>query len=655
MCDLPVRFLELFAHWPDAAFLVEVTAEGRFKCAAFNAAEERLIGVSDEQARGRYVEEILGEKTASPVVENFRRCVETAQPISYEEDVDLPAGRRQCATTLVPVLDAQGRVHRIVGHARDITEELAASRGLRASEESLRLLTDNIREVFWVVDPATSQVRYVSPAYEVIWGRSCESLRSEPRSWIDAVHLEDRARVEESFARQKDGPTETTYRIVRPDGSERWIRDRSFPVGDALRGVRKVVGLAEDVTSLVRAEERVRQADKFDALGRLAGGVAHDFNNLLAVIMSYVDLTLTGRPLDTQQYEDLTTVKRTAESAAELTRQLLTFSRQQVMQPRLVDVGRAILGMERLLQRVLLDDAEIVLRVAPVTAAVRIDPNQLEQVVMNLAINARDAMPSGGRLVIDVAEVVVRAEDPGHRADSVPPGRYVRLVVCDDGTGMTPETRARIFEPFFTTKERGRGTGLGLAIVFGIVERAGGIIQVTSAPGQGTSFTIHLPAAETLAGAPGPSSMAAPPVSGSGTILLVEDDTRVRAAARSILSRSGYAVIEAGNAGEALLICEQHPQSIDLLLTDVVMPRMSGPQLARRLSPLRPEMKVIYTSGYALEAEAIQGAIGPGDVFIAKPFTPLELTQRVRETLTDSRCPGQTGSTPPPNGSPACS
>jgi signal transduction histidine kinase len=444
--------------------------------------------------------------------------------------------------------------------------------------------------------------------------------------------LEDRARVEDNLGRQREMATETTYRIVRPDGSTRWIRDRSFPVRDASGHVRRVVGLAEDVTTLVKTEERLRQAARLDALGRLAGGVAHDFNNLLCVMLSYVDLILGSPGLSAQQREDLGVVRDAGASASALTRQLLTFSQQQTAQPRSIDVGRALAGLERILRRLLREDTEIVLVLAPTTAAVRVDPAHLEQVVINLTVNARDAMPRGGRLTISTADVVVSTEEAGAAA-GLTAGRYVKLTVTDNGTGMTPETRAHIFEPFFTTKERGRGTGLGLATVFGIVDKCGGAIQVDSEPGRGTAFTIYLPAADAPAVTSAATAAARDPLRGSETVLLVEDDPQVRAVARTLLSRHGYEVLDAVNPGEALLICEIHSGAIDLLVTDVVMPLMSGPQLARRLATLRPAMKVLYTSGYGRESMAPDDGIAEDDAFVAKPFTPLELTRRVREVL----------------------
>ena len=522
--------------------------------------------------------------------------------------------------------------HIEVAAQQNTTAFLDDAFGLCASEENLRLLTDNIREVFWVVDTATSEVRYVSPAYEVVWGRTCESLRHAPRSWLDAIHMEDRARVEENLGRQREIATEITYRIVRPDGSVRWIRDRSFPVRDASGHVRRVVGLAEDVSTLVKTEERLRQAATLDALGRLAGGVAHDFNNLLSVVHSYLELTLGSPGLSSEQQQDLGVARAACESAASLTRQLLTFSRQEAVQPRLIDLRHALVGMERMLRRLLREDIELVLDLAPGTTAVRMDPGHLEQVLMNLTVNARDAMPRGGRLILATHDVELSGQEPC-AAGGVAPGRYVKLMVTDDGTGMTPETRARIFEPFFTTKERGRGTGLGLATVFGIVEKSDGVIHVDSEPGRGTTFTLYLPAAHAATSTPAATTFAGHSLRGNETILLVEDDPQVREVARALLSRSGYEVLDAGNAGEALLICEGYANEIHLLVTDVVMPLMSGPRLARRLTTLRPAMKVLYASGYPREASSPDDEIAPADAFVAKPFTPLELTRKVREVL----------------------
>jgi two-component system, cell cycle sensor histidine kinase and response regulator CckA len=387
--------------------------------------------------------------------------------------------------------------------------------------------------------------------------------------------------------------------------------------------------------ALRQSEERLRQAQKMEAVGRLAGGVAHDFNNLLTVITSYSDLLLEDLGSDDPKRDDVEQIRKAADGAAALTRQLLAFSRQQVLQPKALDLKTTVVGTEKLLKRLIGEDVQLTTFLAPDLGVVKADPGQIEQIIINLAVNARDAMPTGGRLTIEAAnvdmdEAYVRGHAPAR------PGRYVMLALSDTGTGMDEQTKARIFEPFFTTKEPGKGTGLGLATVYGIVKQSGGFIWVYSEPGRGTSFKVYLPRVEEPAEPAAAPAATVEPLRGTETVLVVEDAASVRMVTRQVLERYGYAVLEAPNGDTALRLAAKHHGQIHLLLTDVVMPGLSGRQLAQQLAQLRPDMKVLYASGYADQAIVHHGILEAGIAYLQKPFTPETLGRRVRQVLDSS-------------------
>jgi two-component system, cell cycle sensor histidine kinase and response regulator CckA len=407
-------------------------------------------------------------------------------------------------------------------------------------------------------------------------------------------------------------------------------RHYSFVIA-AVAGTRSVALFGTDITERRQIEEQLRQAEKMDAVGRLAGGVVHDFGNTLSVILSYSGLLLSDLGRDDPSRKDLEAIFNAGTRATKLIRQMLSFSRQQVLDPKVLDLNEIVRGIDKMLQRVVGEDVKLIATAAPGLGTVRVDPGHIEQVIVNLVVNARDAMPGGGMVTIETSNVDLReAEAHGH--PGVAPGRYVMLAVRDTGIGMDDATRARIFEPFFTTKEKGKGTGLGLSTVLGIVEQSGGSVRVASEPGKGATFEVYLPRVDDAVEVARPT-LAPTTLCGTETVLLVEDEDSVRAVARAILQRNGYRVIHASNAREALLICENHAEIIHMLLTDVVMPEMSGADLAARVRETRPGTKVLFMSGYTDESVARHGVLEPGVAFLQKPITPKTLARKVRDVL----------------------
>jgi two-component system cell cycle sensor histidine kinase/response regulator CckA len=518
--------------------------------------------------------------------------------------------------------------HALALHAEEV-QRWHAEAALRASEERFRALVDNSSDALLLVD-GDARITYLSPSSERHLGWTAQQMVQ--RSIFDFLHPDDRELVEVRMAETLRKPGTRIVEAVRfhhGDGS--WRIMEGVAVNRlADPAVAGIVINARDITERRRLEEQLRHAQKMEAIGQLAGGVAHDFNNLLTAILGYCHLMLDEMPEDDPLRDDLLEIEGAGNRAAALTRQLLAFSRRQMLQPQLVDVNALVKQLEKLLRRLINEDVELVTALAPDLHRVTVDPASVEQILVNLALNARDAMPIGGRLTIETANVEL---DDTYAVTHVAmqPGPYVMLAVSDTGHGMDASTRARVFEPFFTTKEQGRGSGLGLATVYGIVKQSGGYIWVYSEPGHGTVFKAYLPPTAPVSAAQGVTDGGVEPI-GWETVLLVEDEDAVRVLAREVLRRHRYVVLEAHHGVEALSVAEHHPHDIHLLVTDVVMPQMSGRELAERLAAVRPSMKRLFMSGYSDHA-LVHDQVTRGFAFLQKPFTPDVFARKVRSIL----------------------
>ena len=524
------------------------------------------------------------------------------------------------------------------------TEALGgAERAQRSLAEQALLLSRRLAEAqhvaqlgYWEIDSATGDVFWSDEMYRLA-GLPVGERPVPTEQFIARVHPDDRERMQAVAAAAVANLTEFTeqYRIVIPQGPTRFVQAKGRIITDEL-GARKLIGTVQDISERVDLESRLRHIQKLDAIGQLAGGLAHDFNNLLTVIDGCVGL-LAADPNDPDRDEFLTEIRDAARRGSAMTRQLLAFSRQQVVQPRVFDLNDTVRGLNPMLRRLIDERIKLVTKLDAVDARIRADPGQIEQVLLNLLVNARDAMPAGGTLRVETTNLTL---DETYCAlyPAAHPGAHVVLVVSDSGVGMPHDMVDRIFEPFFTTKPAGKGTGLGLATVHGIVQQSGGHISVYSEPGQGSTFRLYFPAQAASEDGEESRAAATPAPKGSETILLVEDDRSVRITASAVLRRAGYQVAEAMDGSEALVICRDPQQHFDLVLSDVVMPNMGGRELATALRSESPSLPIILMSGYTRDASILSG--DPTLAFLEKPFTSESLTQRVRDVLDAARSAG---------------
>jgi two-component system cell cycle sensor histidine kinase/response regulator CckA len=715
-----------------------------------------LTGYPSDEAIGQTPQQLNSPSMAPTVRADLRKTVLAGQVWRGDLQNRKKNGELYwTSTSISPMRDSNGVISYFLASQEDITARKRDEQTVRDSEERFRQLADNLRDVFFVANASLSEMLYVSPGYEHLWGMSCQSLYDDPHSFIDAILPEDRETLFAFVGTHQKGqtPVPAEYRIKRPDGSIRSVLVRGAPIRDndgvtyrmsgcvldvteqraaeislresevrfrllteasfdaiviAVDGVivesnyglprmlgytvdevigrpvldfvaeesraivesrmrEEVVGIYEfigmhkngrklvleaaarnhqvdgrparltavrDITEKRNLENQFRQAQKMEAVGRLAGGVAHDFNNLLTVIMAYTQLIEDELGPTSPLLDDLDEIQKASTAAATLTKQLLAFSRKQVIEPKLVSLNDVVGSAEKMLQRLIGEDIELATKLSDVPCPVILDPGQLDQVIMNLAVNARDAMPLGGKLTLETAIVDLDADYANRHWPAVA-GRFAMLAVTDSGMGMSAETQARIFEPFFTTKETGKGTGLGLATVYGIVKQNNGFIWVYSEVDHGTTFKLYFPIATGVERTENPCEQTVQQ-SGTETVLIVEDSPSVRSAARRILRRCGYKVLEAPNGKAGLALARKKNLKIDLLLTDVIMPEMSGREIATIFAQLRPETKVLYMSGYTDDAIVRQGILQEGIAYLQKPFTGLTLSTRVREVLNVS-------------------
>ncbi|HEX4422118.1 MAG TPA: ATP-binding protein [Kofleriaceae bacterium] len=595
-----------------------------------NEAFDEIAG--HRELLGKPIAVALSELVGQGVFEQLDRALETGERfLAKGMPVRLVRGgrtdQRYVNIMYQSLVEADGSRSGVFVHGVDVTDETIAQLRIRAQFENIPVPTHVWQRVERAGVRQFVLVDYNAAGVQQSRGRIAKHVGDSAEAFFDVdpsvvTDLERCLERGETFQREMD-------RTLRTTGET-----RRMVVTYAAAPPDLVIVHTDDVTERRKLELQLRQSQKMEAVGRLAGGIAHDFNNILSVILSYTELNLAVLKHDDPLWADLDQIHEAGLRAVALTRQLLAFSRKQILQPRVLDLNAMVSGLEHMLRRLLGEHIELSLLLTEQPRGVNADPGQVEQVIMNLAINARDAMPAGGKLTIETANIEL---DDGFAANhlNARPGPHVMLAVTDTGVGMDDATRAQIFEPFFTTKRPEKGTGLGLATVFGIVHQSGGTIWVYSKPGFGTTFKIYLPRAKRRFETNKQVVAARAPGNGSETVLLVEDDEAVRGLVRTILRRHGYTVLEAQNGGEAFLVCEQHPDPIHLLLTDVVMPRMSGRQVAERLLPLRRDMKVLYMSGYTDDAVMLHGVIESGLPFLQKPITSDALLREVRRVLDD--------------------
>jgi PAS domain S-box-containing protein len=597
-----------------------------------NSAGAALVGKNLNEIIGKDDSALFSRESAQEIIARDRAVLDAGVVQTYEEEVTSGNVTRTFLSTKGPLRDAKGHIAGVVGNSLDITERYRAIEALAESEERFRTIFDG-SPIGMAVIGTDGSIVASNPACRQMLSLKEQDLR-EVAIFEELTHPDDRITDAASFQQLIRGEIEydrREKRYILRDGRRVFADLHLYLVRDKRGAARYLIGIAVDVTERKSLETQLRQAQRMETIGRLAGGVAHDFNNLLMVIKGYCELLLS-RENTGDGLQQLERISKAADQAASLTQQLLAFGRKQVLQPKVFNLNTLVWNAEKMLRRLISEDVEMVTATARNLGAIKADPGQIDQVILNLVINARDAMPNGGTLTLETANVELDdSYAQGHLGAM--PGSYVMLAITDTGLGMDDETQAHIFEPFFTTKELGKGTGLGLSMVYGIVKQSGGYIWVHSAIGKGSSFRVYLPRAfelEQEIASPFPTAQS---LAGKETILLVEDDPLVRGLALEILKSRGYSVLVAERPDTALELCRQHAGKISLVLTDVIMPGMNGREMADEILAMRPEVGVLFMSGYTDTAVIRSGSGGKFTSFLQKPFSPTLLGQKVREML----------------------
>ena len=603
-----------------------ITLANRFACSLLGWTEGELLGRD-------WFDTCIAAGNRDHVRARFGSLIGADGSVSENTIVTRSGEERLVEWRTTVMREETGQVTGTLSSGTDVTERTKAVGALRAAEERMRFALESANVGIWDMDYASKTVRW-SKTLESQYGLEPGAFAGTFDAFMERIHPDDRESVLMTVGRAMKAGTDFTIqnRTITPDGKVRSMTGAGRFILDERGAPVRGVGISQDVTERRTLERQYQQAQKMEAIGQLASGVAHDFNNLLTVILGCAEIVIADGTVTAEHGEDLGEIIKAARRAAGLTKQLLAFGRQQVLLAAPLDVNELITNMAGMLRRLIGEDIAVALTLAPNVSLALADRGQLEQVVMNLVVNARDAMPNGGTVTIESGNVEL--ENNSLHEQAVTPGQYVMLAITDTGSGMSKETQRRLFEPFFTTKEPGRGTGLGLATTYGIVKQSKGYVWVYSEIGRGTTFKVYLPrAASDITMASIPARVSGPTKRPSETVLLVEDEAGVRRLSKRILERIGYRVLEAGTGEEAEAIFVGHVGSIDLVVTDVVMPGGGGPELLQRLQIHTPGLKVLYMSGYTEQSAVLKAGIDRGVPFLQKPFTAADFVRHVRDAL----------------------